>query len=171
MLTSIFSDIPSSAWINTLAGLTVTGECVTRVPHVDIRCAHIVSGNKSVSIELSVQQDNEPCLVPARVHAMDGNFSLKCVDSAGHTDERKFESSYQISPAQVDIFKDEVNHHSVNRSESSLPNTNHCTDNWTAAKTTPEDTVKIFEQTGIFVSACRHGIIETFAEMRRSGEL
>ena len=34
-----------------------------------------------------------------------------------------------------------------------------------------EDTVKVFEQTGIFLSACRHGIILTCAEMLRSGEL
>jgi hypothetical protein len=29
----------------------------------------------------------------------------------------------------------------------------------------------VFDQTGVFVSACRHGIIQTVVEMRRSGEL
>ncbi|KIM53555.1 hypothetical protein SCLCIDRAFT_92658, partial [Scleroderma citrinum Foug A] len=34
-----------------------------------------------------------------------------------------------------------------------------------------EDTVKVYEQTGIFLSACRHGMILTCAEMLCSGEL
>ncbi|KAG1846441.1 hypothetical protein F4604DRAFT_1688384 [Suillus subluteus] len=34
-----------------------------------------------------------------------------------------------------------------------------------------ENTVSIFNQTGIFVSACRHGIVQTLVEMCKSGEL
>ncbi|KAG2044044.1 hypothetical protein BDR03DRAFT_930786 [Suillus americanus] len=34
-----------------------------------------------------------------------------------------------------------------------------------------ENTTNVFEQTGVFVSACRHGIIQTLVEMRRSGKL
>ncbi|KIM65037.1 hypothetical protein SCLCIDRAFT_23132 [Scleroderma citrinum Foug A] len=40
-----------------------------------------------------------------------------------------------------------------------------------AASVVDEDTVKVFKQTGIFLSACRHGIILTCAEMLHSGEL
>lgn len=46
-----------------------------------------------------------------------------------------------------------------------------CTDNWKTANTISDNTVKVFEQTGIFISACRHGMIQTLVEMRRSGEL
>lgn len=46
-----------------------------------------------------------------------------------------------------------------------------CTDNWTAANSFKEDTVQVFDQTGIFLCACRHSIVETIVEMRHSGEL
>ncbi len=46
-----------------------------------------------------------------------------------------------------------------------------CTDNWNAAHAITEETTQIFDQTGVFVSACCHGLIQTFAEMRKSGEL
>lgn len=52
-----------------------------------------------------------------------------------------------------------------------VSNDSSCTDNWKAANTIAENTTNIFEQTGVFVSACRHGIIQTLVEMRRSGEL
>jgi hypothetical protein len=41
-----------------------------------------------------------------------------------------------------------------------------CTDNWKAANTIAENTTNMVEQTGIFVRACRHGIIQTLVEMR-----
>lgn len=59
-------------------------------------------------------------------------------------------------------------------SSLSLPhgsNNTTCTDNWTAANTTSRETVDMFEQTGVFVSACRHGFVQTLVEMRHSGEL
>ena len=46
-----------------------------------------------------------------------------------------------------------------------------CADTWQATSTVDEDTVKVFKQTSIFISACRHGIILMCAEMLRSGEL
>ncbi|KAG1732925.1 uncharacterized protein EDB91DRAFT_1238702 [Suillus paluster] len=52
-----------------------------------------------------------------------------------------------------------------------VSNDSLCTDNWKAANTITENTTNVFEQTGVFVSACRHGIIQTLVEMRRSGEL
>jgi hypothetical protein len=110
---------------------------------------------------------------------MDGGNSTKRVDGSGLTDERTFRSSYHITPDQVDVFKDDVRLRPGMRqpprpaSEAAVNDDVmvSCTDNWTAANSVSEETIKVFEQTGIFVCACRHGIIETFAEMRRSGEL
>jgi hypothetical protein len=45
------------------------------------------------------------------------------------------------------------------------------TENWTAARAVEENKVLVFEQTGIFIMACRHGFVECIAEMKRSGEL
>lgn len=127
-----------------------------------------------------LQQENEPTLIPARMDSMDGNNSLKRVDGSGHADERIFESSYLIPPDEVDVFKDDVRLRPGTRAV--VTNTaggispadvseSTCTDNWKTANTISDNTVKVFEQTGIFISACRHGMIQTLVEMRRSGEL
>jgi Kyakuja-Dileera-Zisupton transposase len=117
---------------------------------------------------------------------MDGNMSLKRIDGAGHTDERIFYSDYHIPPSDVDRFKDDVSQHrktvnfwtskkaKLNAGSEAPPFGNDdtvCTDNWAAANAVSEDTVKVFEQTGGFVSACRHGLVQSFVEMRKSGEL
>ena len=115
-------------------------------------------------------------LVPDWLHAMDGNNSMKRVDGSGHADQRVFVSDYLIPPSKVDKFKDDVKTRpgAKNKSSSPLPHGHEktpCTDHWTAANAVGEDTVNVFQQTGGFLSACRHSIIETLAEMRRSGEL
>ncbi|KAI5985604.1 hypothetical protein EDD15DRAFT_2390125 [Pisolithus albus] len=127
------------------------------------------------------KQENEPPLIPSRLDAMDGNSSLKRLDGAGSTDDRVFPSSYLIPHAEVEKYKDDVrlrpgtnlateqNTASVGSPATLIESV--CTDNWKAANTVSENTVKVFEQTGIFISACRHGIIQTLVEMRRSGEL
>ena len=101
---------------------------------------------------------------------MDGNNSAKRMDNVGHADRRIFPSTYMISRTEVDMFKDDVRTRPGQRG-----NAEHreggCADTWQAATAVDEDTVKVFEQTGIFLSACRHGIILTCAEMLRSGEL
>ena len=107
---------------------------------------------------------------------MDGGNSAKRVDGSGHADERIFASDYHISSGAVDCFKDDVRNRSAARNQATTEMTGDgvqppCTDNWKAANTVQESSVKIFEQTGIFISACRHGIMETFCEMRCSGEL
>jgi len=111
--------------------------------------------------------------------SIDGNSSLKRVDGSGHADERVFTSSYLIHPAEVDMFKDDVRLRPGTRTtiaDTSGGTTpvhmeSACTDNWKTANTISDNTVKVFEQTGIFISACRHGMIQTLVEMRRSGEL
>ncbi|KAG2120217.1 hypothetical protein BD769DRAFT_1361914 [Suillus cothurnatus] len=54
------------------------------------------------------KQPDEPILSPARLHAMDGNFSAKRFDSSGSADPRLFCSQYFIPEAEVDQFKDNV---------------------------------------------------------------
>ncbi|KAG2743374.1 hypothetical protein P692DRAFT_201841821 [Suillus brevipes Sb2] len=101
---------------------------------------------------------------------MDGNFSVKRLDGSGHADPRIFQSRYFISEAEVDRFKDDVQRRSGGRSAADST-TGACTENWTAAKSFEENKITVFEQTGIFLVACRHGIIECVSEMKRSGEL
>ncbi|EGN95838.1 hypothetical protein SERLA73DRAFT_162551 [Serpula lacrymans var. lacrymans S7.3] len=46
-----------------------------------------------------------------------------------------------------------------------------CTRNWLAANLVEEDKIQVFDQTGIFLMACRHGFVKSVAEMKHSGEL
>ncbi|KIK34196.1 hypothetical protein CY34DRAFT_98437 [Suillus luteus UH-Slu-Lm8-n1] len=118
------------------------------------------------------EQSDEPALYPASLKAMDGNNLAKRMATAGHADHRKFTSQYMITSEDVEVFKDDVHLRPGERGADSDANTPlACTDNWKAANSTTENTVKIFEQTGIFLSACRHGMVQTIAEMWYSGEL
>jgi len=102
---------------------------------------------------------------------MDGNTSAKRMANAGHADRRTFPSTYMIAPHDVDIFRHDVRLCPGERDGSQVDKAVDCTDNWRAANSTDKDTVRVFEQTGIFLSACRHGIVQTVLEMRQSGEL
>ena len=112
---------------------------------------------------------------------MDGNNSLKRIDGAGHTDTRTFVSNYIIPPSQVDLFEGDVRTRPGATTSSQTTRDNDvpphgseqtvCTDNWVAANTVSKETIQLFEQTGVFVSVCRHGLMQTLVEMRRSGEL
>ncbi|KAG2124388.1 hypothetical protein DEU56DRAFT_873320 [Suillus clintonianus] len=123
------------------------------------------------------KQPDEVALFPASLRAMDGNNSAKRMDNVGFTDRRIYPSRYMIVSSDVDRFKDDVCLRPGERSAANQPdqlnNSLTCTDNWQAANSASgsENTVRVFEQTGIFLSACRHGIIQTLTEMRRSGEL
>ncbi|KAG1724504.1 uncharacterized protein EDB91DRAFT_1239971 [Suillus paluster] len=124
----------------------------------------------------SYKQDNEEPLDPARLDSMDGNNSLKRVDGSGHADERVFPSEYLIPPSEVEFFKDDVRLRPGTRIAADVTPTaasddSACTENWKTANTISKNTVSVFDQTGIFVSACRHGIVQTLVEMRKSGEL
>lgn len=113
----------------------------------------------------NAKQPNEPILIPRRLHCMDGNFSAKRLDGSGSSDLRVFRSYYFIPHADVEHFKDDVHNRSAPQTTVS------CTENWTAAKAVEENKVMVFDQTGIFLVACRHGFIECVTEMARSGEL
>ena len=147
----------------------------THVLLVVIRFDNLTLFLFSVS-DCKCQLPNEPALVPDRLHAMDGNNSMKSVDSTGHADHRVFVSNYLIPPSSVDKFKDDVQMRpgAKNKSSSPLPpghENKWCANNWTAANSVSEGSVKVFQQTGGFLCTCRHSIIETLAEMRQSGEL
>ncbi|KAG2341415.1 hypothetical protein BDR05DRAFT_1001795 [Suillus weaverae] len=122
------------------------------------------------------KQENESILLPGRMDSIDGNNSLKRVDGSGHADECIFRSSYLIPASEVDAFKDDVQLRPGTRrvAENSTPadaTESICTDNWKTANTITDNTIKVFEQTGIFISACRHSMVQTIVEMRWSGEL
>ncbi|KAG2337903.1 hypothetical protein BDR05DRAFT_1004689 [Suillus weaverae] len=103
---------------------------------------------------------------------MDGNNSAKQMATAGHADHCKFTSRYMITSEDVEVFKDDIRLCPGEWNTDSDTNTPlACTDNWKAANSTTENTVNIFEQTGIFLSVCRHGMVQTIAEMQYSGEL
>ncbi|KAG1888655.1 hypothetical protein F4604DRAFT_1877215 [Suillus subluteus] len=127
-----------------------------------------------------LQQPNDPPLYPARLDAFDGNSSLKRVDGSGHADEHSFRSSYLIPTAEVELFKDDVRlrpgtqttaGNEVHQSNVETLNDLTCTENWKVANTTTENSTNVFDQTGVFVSACHHGIVQTLVELRRSAEL
>ncbi|KAG2065100.1 hypothetical protein BDR04DRAFT_1033676 [Suillus decipiens] len=115
-----------------------------------------------------VSQPNECLLYPASLKAMDGNNSAKHMANAGSANLCIFPSRYMIPLDQVDVFKDDVR---LRPGEHGADQLTFCTDNWKATNSTEENTVRVFEQTGIFLSACRHRIIQMVTEMRRSGEL
>ncbi|KAG1856478.1 hypothetical protein F4604DRAFT_1590377 [Suillus subluteus] len=114
------------------------------------------------------EQPNEPPLNPRRLHSMDGNHSAKHLDGSGSADERVFNSRYFIPTTAVEFFRDDVRNRP---GEHHSGETTNCTENWTAAKSVEENKIFVFEQTGIFILACRHGFVECVVEMKRSGEL
>ncbi|KAG2336047.1 hypothetical protein BDR05DRAFT_978864 [Suillus weaverae] len=81
------------------------------------------------------------------------------------------EHQYFISKAEVDQFKDDVRRRAGESSATNSTMLGACTENWTAAKAVDDNKITVFDQTGIFLVACHHGIIECVMEMKRSGEL
>lgn len=121
---------------------------------------------------------------------MDGNSSLKRVAAIGErtaSDGRIFEDSdYYLPQSFVDQFAKEVSSAPANRSNIDLPDGADSDSlqnddvpegvgdgcqarHWKAAG--KKGTWGIFEESGIFASACRHGFILWIVDMIRSGEL
>ncbi|KAG0697078.1 hypothetical protein DFH29DRAFT_984415 [Suillus ampliporus] len=118
------------------------------------------------------KQPDEPTLYLESLKAMDGNNSAKQMATVGHADHHKFTSRYMITSEDIDAFKDDgYLCPGEQGTDSDASNPLACTDNWKAANSTSENTVSVFEQTGIFLSACQHRMIQTITKMRRSSEL
>ncbi|KAG2068118.1 hypothetical protein BDR04DRAFT_1025385, partial [Suillus decipiens] len=76
-----------------------------------------------------------------------------------------FHSNYFIPEAPVEHFKDDMRTHPGQHS----PHQNtSCTENWTAARSVEEAKISVFQQTGIFIMACHHGLVECIVEMKCS---
>ncbi|KAG9122891.1 hypothetical protein FRC07_000534 [Ceratobasidium sp. 392] len=114
--------------------------------------------------------ENEPPLEYSILVTMDGNDSLKRISEAAMADHRRYTSSYYLTPEEVDIYaKDEPRRRGKNQAEDET----QCEKRWKSAKpdNDPRKRAKLtFEQTGIFVSTCRHSQVLTVCDMVRSGE-
>lgn len=147
----------------------------------------------------STQLEGEEPLVPKAFHVVDGNYSYKRAANAGLVDQRIFEGDYVIPRAQVNKFQYEVKSRAKERSavaEGELESDDEevvgdapwvgldapgdsadgqeietpCAKNWRAAQE-KQSALAIYEINGGFPTACRHGLIEAFCEIVRSGEL
>ncbi|KAH7904674.1 hypothetical protein BJ138DRAFT_884863 [Hygrophoropsis aurantiaca] len=131
---------------------------------------------------------DEPQLELAYLTTMDGNNSLKRWPAWTHggtsrTDSRGPRLDYWLSAQDVDKFKDEVRARPPNPNEDDPqddweddPNIESeefdCVKRWRNAG--PEQRkrmFKIFDETGIFIAACRHRFVLIACDMIRSGEL
>ncbi|KAG2153956.1 hypothetical protein DEU56DRAFT_726160 [Suillus clintonianus] len=136
--------------------------------------------------------EDEPALEFDWLVSIDGNNSLKRWDSAIYgstrrTDSRKARSDYWLDTCDVDRFKDEVR---TRQSDYAMQRDSD-DDNWTDETTANEgagtftcvnrwrnagpDTRKkmfsVFDESGIFIAACRHRFVVLACDMVRSGEL
>jgi hypothetical protein len=104
----------------------------------------------------------------------DGNDSLKRCLRAGATDHRRYESTYYIPRSQVDTFQNEVPSRRREKSKKNLgAEESACEKRWKNAKVVNRPDGKhhtFFDETGIFVTTCRHSFILTACDMVRSGE-
>ena len=130
--------------------------------------------------------------------AMDANFSLKRMSSGAKNegDVRTFEESdYYLTSNEVDKYADEVRSSKSRQmpmpvpdhgddsvegvtegNEEELPtaaaNESGCAVRWKAAASDEKKKMwSIFQESGLFASACRHGMILWIADLIRSGEL
>ncbi|KAG2087520.1 uncharacterized protein F5147DRAFT_748517 [Suillus discolor] len=121
-------------------------------------------------------------MCPCCTYEINGEEMLKPkILVASLSDHRNFNSSYFISRQEVDQFKNEVQHrqHIDRDKEPDDKTQDEDVDKMLASclawKSSAPDHKKtaadIYETTGIFASACRHGFIIKVCEMVRSGEL
>ncbi|KAI0055028.1 hypothetical protein BV25DRAFT_1873233 [Artomyces pyxidatus] len=135
---------------------------------------------------------NEDTLPVSIIGAMDGGQSLKRIRlRVGlQADPRSFNSSYYITEEDVDRFKYDVKARATKKKKKQeddgawSSNVNEataadgddegttCTDRWKAAMSDSHKRMwAIYRETGIFISACWHGMIWWICDMIESGEL
>ncbi|KAG8939000.1 hypothetical protein FRC04_007139 [Tulasnella sp. 424] len=118
-----------------------------------------------------LQLEGEEPLKYRMLVAIDGNNSVKRDITSGQADTRTFDASdFYINRPSVNIFHDEVNRTKAERKQAD--GLKACTDNWKAnAPDAEKKAWDAFDETGFFISACRHQIVLTICDMVRSGEL
>ncbi|KAF8874764.1 hypothetical protein BD779DRAFT_1613541 [Infundibulicybe gibba] len=148
--------------------------------------------NSNVCPPCLYKVQDEPPLRFSLLAAMDGNNSLKLVDSTFRPgkqrhDNRTQRHSFWITPEEVDTFKDgrgpvaersnpsgAIGGVPQEGSEGSEPTqgVEVCLEQW---RNTGPDTRKrvfaLFAVSGIFIAVCRHGHVLFMCDMIRSGEL
>ncbi|KAG2744795.1 hypothetical protein P692DRAFT_20743079 [Suillus brevipes Sb2] len=128
--------------------------------------------------------EDEPALEFEWLVSIDGNNSLKRWDSAIYgsnkrIDSRKARSDYWLDSHNVDRLKDETR---IQESNSNGDNwvdetvaaagTFTCVNRWrNAGPDTRKKMFSVFDESGIFIAACRHRFVILACDMVRSGEL
>ncbi|CAE6430110.1 unnamed protein product [Rhizoctonia solani] len=115
----------------------------------------------------------EPSLHYSMLVTSDGGDSFKRCNLAGAIDKRNYESDYYISRAEVDKFEDEVVRSKKGKEKEKESEVSECEKRWKNAKADKQPdkkTKSYFEETGLFVSLCRHSFVLTVCDMVRSGE-
>ena len=95
---------------------------------------------------------------------------MKRVDGSGHNNDHVFSSDYLIPPSKVNLFKDDIQTCPGTKPSNVIAQFDEntiCTEHWSAANAVSEGTVEVFQQTGGFLAACRHSIIERNAKQWR----
>jgi hypothetical protein len=139
-------------------------------------CYFILQSSYS-RFQYCLQLEEEPYLKFRRMICVDGNNSLKRFARVGEraiADTRTFQGDYYLSPAFVDRFKDEVGTRARPTDDASNAGLHNdgpglCSKDWKAAGEL--GTWGVFQESGVFASACRHGFILWLVDMIRSGEL
>lgn len=124
--------------------------------------------------------------------AFDGNNLMKHLYQLGEChvrDPRPFlDTDYLLAPEYVDQYKDEVGNSSKapnvgadegedgvdgrgpQSSDSFAQQRTECTRNFKSVHQEGKTMWGVFEETGWFVSACRHSLVLWFSDMLRTGE-
>ncbi|QRV88505.1 hypothetical protein RhiJN_16523 [Ceratobasidium sp. AG-Ba] len=148
----------------------------------------------------SYELDGEAPLLPRKMFSMDGNNSLKRLRKVGHVDAGTYSTSYFVPRSVVDSFANQATRvrpptpppeHPVDSADLDLepepvaPSTSigvgptdgdllttTCASNWRAAQAQHnKKTPGVFDETGVFLACCRHGIVAFIVDMVQSGEL
>ncbi|EPQ55524.1 hypothetical protein GLOTRDRAFT_75671 [Gloeophyllum trabeum ATCC 11539] len=126
--------------------------------------------------------EDEPPLEYSMMCEMDGNNSLKRIDAAlrerqARTDTRRPRGPFWVGQEEVDGFKDDVKDDSADpdddwEEESDSDPVATCIERWrNAGPEQRKKMFKLFDEAGIFVVACRHGVVVLVCDIVRSGEL
>lgn len=111
------------------------------------------------------------------MRALDGNDSLKRLDRSirVHEDQRRFPSSYFLYPEDVDPWQPAPRDPAKKKSElepADFYKNSACTEKWKAAQDdSTKKALKTYDETGIFISVCRHSFVGMACDMIKSGEL